>query len=358
MKRHNTKKLTRAAVAAAVITSASASAEVVLTENLSLTGFLGISASNVDKDAYGGTASSSDSSAEIDEFEVDFLFSQDKIYAQVDLNYLGGPGDVELEQAHIGYAVSDSFSLNAGKFLSCIGFETFDMNGLYQYSAAASTAGIYPGHHTGLAGVYSGETFGVYGSVVDGTWSADGDPDNLGYEVQVFTSPAEGLTIKLGYATEAFEKKLIPGKLIPAVMESYADANDGYIIKEREIVPGRIEPGSTTPGFDKAMINLWVSYEVDALTVAAEYSSLEDFDKKGDDGDAYMLMGNYAFTDTFNATLRFAHVDADWAEIDEFTISPRFVISDSVSVITEYRNRDFAGGGDEDLLAARVLYTF
>ena len=71
-----------------------------------------------------------------------------------------------------------------------------------------------------------------------------------------------------------------------------------------------------------------------------------------------MLMGNYAFTDTFNATLRYAHVVADWADIDEFTISPRFVISDSWSVITEYSNRDFAGGEDEDLLAARVLYTF
>jgi hypothetical protein len=319
MKKHNTKKLTRAAVAAAVMTSASASAEVVLTENLSLTGFLGISASNVDKDAYGGTASSSDSSAEIDEFEVDFLFSQDKINAQVDLNYLGGPGDVELEQAHIGYAVSDSFSLKAGKFLSCIGFESFDMNGLYQYSAAAST--VYPGHHTGLAGVYSGDTFGVYGSVVDGTWSADGDTDNLGYEVQVFTSPAEGLTIKLGYATEDLETR------------------------------------------DKAMLNLWAGYTVDALTVAAEYSSLEDFDfnddNVGDDGDAYMLMANYAFTETFNTTLRYAHVDADNSEIDEFTISPRFVISDSVSVITEYRHRDYdVGGADEDLLAARVLYTF
>jgi len=319
MKKHNTKKLTRAAIAATVMTSASASAEVVLTENLSLTGFLGISASNVDKDAYGGTASSSDSSAEIDEFEVDFLFSQDKINAQVDLNYLGGPGDVELEQAHIGYAVSDSFSLKAGKFLSCIGFESFDMNGLYQYSAAAST--VYPGHHTGLAGVYSGDTFGVYGSVVDGTWSADGDTDNLGYEVQVFTSPAEGLTIKLGYATEDLETR------------------------------------------DKAMLNLWAGYTVDALTVAAEYSSLEDFDfnddNVGDDGDAYMLMANYAFTETFNTTLRYAHVDADNAEIDEFTISPRFVISDSVSVITEYRHRDYdVGGADEDLLAARVLYTF
>ena len=189
------------------------------------------------------------------------------------------------------------------------------MNGLYQYSAAAST--VYPGHHTGLAGLYNGDAFGVYASAVADTWDPKGtDLNNLGYEVQVFTSPAEGLPIKLGYAT--------------------GDVGD----------------------YDKSMLNLWAGYSVDSLTVAVEYSSLEDFDKKGDDGDAYMLMGNYAFTDTFNATLRYAHVDADWADIDEFTISPRFVISDSWSVITEYRNRDFAGGGDEDLLAARVLYTF
>ena len=245
---------------------------------------------------------------------MDLLYGGDSINAQVDLNYTDTSGGVDLEQAFVGFSVSDQFSLKAGKFLSCIGFESFDVDGLYQYSAAAST--VYPGHHTGLAGVYSGETFGVYGSVVDGTWSADGDTDDLGYEVQVFTSPAEGLTIKLGYATES---------------------GDAY---------------------DKSMLNLWAAYSVDDLTVAAEYSSLEDFGANGSDGDAYMLMGNYAFTDTFNATLRYAHVDADWAEIDEFTISPRFVISDNVSVITEYRNRDFAGGGDEDLLAARVLYTF
>ena len=297
----------------AAVASCTAQAEIELAEGLSLQGFLDISAQRADD----GT--NTKSTAEIGEFEVDFLYGGDSINAQVDLNYTDSSGGVDLEQAFVGFSVSDQFSLKAGKFLSCIGYETFDVNGLYQYSAAAST--VYPGHHTGLAGVYSGDTFGVYGSVVDGTWSADGDTDNLGYEVQVFTSPAEGLTIKLGYATEDLETR------------------------------------------DKAMLNLWAGYTVDALTVAAEYSSLEDFDfnddNVGDDGDAYMLMANYAFTETFNTTLRYAHVDADNAEIDEFTISPRFVISDSVSVITEYRHRDYdVGGADEDLLAARVLYTF
>ena len=305
----------------AAVASVTAQAEIELAEGFSLQGFLDVSASGSDVDG-----KDTKSTAEISEFEVDFLYGDDSVNAQVDLNYRSeardyGPGDggVDLEQAFVGFSVSDQFSLKAGKFLSCIGYETFDVNGLYQYSAAAST--VYPGHHTGLAGVYSGDTFGVYGSVVDGTWSADGDTDNLGYEVQVFTSPAEGLTIKLGYATEDLETR------------------------------------------DKAMLNLWAGYTVDALTVAAEYSSLEDFDfnndNVGDDGDAYMLMANYAFTETFNTTLRYAHVDADNSEIDEFTISPRFVISDSVSVITEYRHRDYdVGGADEDLLAARVLYTF
>ena len=300
----------------AAVASVTAQAEIELTEGFSLQGFLDVSASSSDVDG-----KDTKSTAEIGEFEVDFLYGGDSINAQVDLNYTDSSGGVDLEQAFVGFSVSDQFSLKAGKFLSCIGYETYDVNTLNQFSHAASTAGIYPGHHTGLAGVYSGDTFGVYGSVVDGTWSADGDTDNLGYEVQVFTSPAEGLTIKLGYATEDLETR------------------------------------------DKAMLNLWAGYSVDSLTVAAEYSSLEDFDfnddNVGDDGDAYMLMANYAFTETFNTTLRYAHVDADWAEIDEFTISPRFVISDSVSVITEYRHRDYdVGGADEDLLAARVLYTF
>ena len=164
MKKRNTKYLQRAAVAAAVMTSASASAEVLLTENLSLTGFLDMSATNVVTDGAG-----SESTASIDQFEVDFLFSQDKLPGQVDLNYLGGSSDVALEQSHIGYALSDNFSLKADKFLSVIGFESFEPTRLYQYSHAVSTAGVYPGHHTGIAGVYSGDAFGVYASVVDGT---------------------------------------------------------------------------------------------------------------------------------------------------------------------------------------------
>jgi len=310
----------------AAVASVTAQAEIELAEGLSLQGFLDISAQRFDN------GKATNSTAEIGEFEVDLLYGGDSVNAQVDLNYRSqardyedGDGGVDLEQAFVGYSVSDQFSLKAGKFLSSIGYETYDVNGLNQYSHAVSTAGIYPAHHTGLAGVYSGDAFGVYASAVADTWDPTGtDLNNLGYEVQVFTSPVEGLTIKLGYAT--------------------GDVDD----------------------HDKSMLNLWAGYSVGSLTVAAEYSSIENFEKTEIDGldalvdaDAYMLMGNYAFTDRFNATLRYAHKDVDGGvEIDQFTISPRFVISDSWSVITEYSNSDIDGGKDEDLLAARVLYTF
>jgi hypothetical protein len=309
-----------------------------LAEGFSLQGFLDVSAQRSDVDGRvdnnGDPIKDAESTAEISEFEVDFLYGGDSINAQVDLNYRSeardyGPGEggVDLEQAFVGYSVSDQFSLKAGKFLSSIGYEPYDVNGLNQYSHAVSTAGIYPAHHTGLAGVYSGDAFGVYASAVADTWNPDGtDLNNLGYEVQVFTSPAEGLTVKLGYAT---------GDAGTATTTNVDDYDD------------------------KSILNLWAGYSVDSLTVAAEYSSLENFKENGVDADAYMLMGNYAFTDRFNATLRYAHLDVDGGkEIDQFTISPRFVISDSVSVITEYSKSDIDGGADEDLLAARVLYTF
>ena len=165
----------------AAVASVTAQAEIELAESFSLQGFLDVSASSSDVDG-----KDTKSTAEIGEFEVDFLYGGDSINAQVDLNYTDSSGGVDLEQAFVGFSVSDQFSLKAGKFLSCIGYESFDVNGLYQYSAAAST--VYPGHHTGLAGVYSGDAFGVYASAVADTWDSSGtDFDNLGYEAQVFT---------------------------------------------------------------------------------------------------------------------------------------------------------------------------
>ena len=114
----NNKKLTRAAIAMAAVASVTAKAEIELTEGLSLQGFLDVSAQRADD------GKDTDSTAEIGEFEVDLLYGGDSVNAQVDLNYIGRGGNdegLELEQAFVGYSVSDQVSLKAGKFLSCIG---------------------------------------------------------------------------------------------------------------------------------------------------------------------------------------------------------------------------------------------
>ena len=121
------------------------------------------------------------STAEIGEFEVDFLYGGDSINAQVDLNYRSeardydhGKGGVDLEQAFVGFSVSDQFSLKAGKFLSSIGYEPFrrerpvpilGMQRVRQEFIRATTPA--------LAGVYSGDAFGVYASAVADTWDSE-----------------------------------------------------------------------------------------------------------------------------------------------------------------------------------------
>ena len=72
----------------AAVASVTAKAEIELTEGLSLQGFLDVSAQRADD------GKDTDSTAEIGEFEVDFLYDNDSINAQVDLNYTDSSGGV------------------------------------------------------------------------------------------------------------------------------------------------------------------------------------------------------------------------------------------------------------------------
>jgi hypothetical protein len=72
--------------------------------------------------------------------------------------------------------------------------------------------------------------------------------------------------------------------------------------------------------YDKSILNFWTSYEVGSLTLAAEYSDLDEYDSPDNDGDAYMVMGNYGFTDRFATTLRYAELDTDLKEVSGFSL--------------------------------------
>ena len=129
----------------------SASAEIKLTDSLSVSGFLDMSS----------TTTSGGDETEIglsfDQFELDFHLDQGSVTGRVDVH--SSPGDhgntgIKLEQAYVTYALPEStvsgVSIKAGRFLSAMGFEADEPTGLYQYSFSEGIP--YPAYHNGIGG--------------------------------------------------------------------------------------------------------------------------------------------------------------------------------------------------------------
>ena len=163
------------AIASAFIAASSFSfAEIALTENLSVEGFVDMS--YTDSDA-------GDSRYGIDQVEFDFLFNAGAVSAQVDVQYEGSKksvldiskvrsqlkklddgdpisakesdyvsdvNEVIIEQAFVTYDLGNGGALTAGRFASQLGFEAFEPTGLYQFSTAYSTRTGLPLYDEGV----------------------------------------------------------------------------------------------------------------------------------------------------------------------------------------------------------------
>lgn len=303
-----------AAAMASILSPANSNAEILISENLSLTGFVDMSAGSTDSDDpdvgtsewYG-----------LDQFELDFMYEYDpSLSARVDLNWLSGD-KVDLEQAFFTYSMGNGFSVTAGRFLSAVGWEAAEPVDMYQYSYATSVK--YPGYHNGIGLSYDTEMFGLYGSLIDDIWAEDtvGDADELGYELQLTLTPVEGFTSKIQYSS--------------------------------------MDKGA----YDKELFNVWASYEIGSLLLAAEFDSYDGWGGPDVDGNGYLVMGNYGFTDNLGLTLRYSENDGDDYEASDFTISPGYVFTDNIAGLIEYKHTDYDEGGyDEDSIAVEFLFTF
>ncbi len=220
-----------------------------------------MSATDIDNEA---TASKT-SSFNLDQAEIDFLIDFDQIGAQIDLNYLGDNVDEEfdLQQAFLTYDVGDGLSIDAGKYRSYLGFESWEQTGLYQYSTAYDLIDLRPGHSNGVRVNYGDDfvNFGV--SLVDSLYGPDGSISDSSYgaEAKVAIFPVEGLTLFLGYGKDGMEI-----------------------------------------GTDRNVLNLWASYEVGNMTYAVEWSNY-DFGVNME-GSQWLLMANMGITDNFGITAR------------------------------------------------------
>lgn len=281
---------------------------------LSISGFIDMSYFASDTE---GSETTQDSGLDQVEVNISYDFGN-KLTAHVDVEYQNSDEGVDIEQAFITYAVSDNFSVKAGRFLSYTGWETEEPTGLFQYSGTGYAKYFYGYYQQGVSGIYSGDGYALAVSVVnDLAGPQSTDSEHPGIETMVALMPTDEITIK------------------------------GFYSKDGDV----------------ELINTWASYSKDALTLAAEYNTAEDSAFVGSDASGYLLMANYAISDNIGLTLRYNDweiEDASGATFEDatgITIAPSYVVNDNLLMVFEYR-MDEINGVDIDSIAVEALVTF
>lgn len=299
--------------ASALLVAGSMQAQIEINENLTVTGFFDMSATSTDDD------SGSSSSYNFDQAEIDFILSFEDVTGQVDLNYLGdnSTGAFDLEQAFITYDLGEGSSVSAGKFLSYHGWETAEPTGLYQYSYAYDLVGTIPGYHNGITYDYSDDMVTLGLGLLDSVYTADGSiqDSEYGIEAKAVFTPVEGLTLYFGYAKDAMD---------------------------------------TGPDMD--LINFWASYEVGDATYAVEYNT---YDFGSVEGEQWLVMGNWALSDTFGITARVSDDAIDGGDSAmKYTLSPGWTLGENIGMLVEISETDFDTMGSATSLAFETIFSF
>lgn len=294
----------------------SASAEIKLTDSLSVSGFLDMSS----------TTTSGGDETEIgltfDQFELDFKIEQGSVTGYVDIDSTGPDAGLKLEQGYVTYTLPEStvpgVSIKAGRFLSAMGFEAAEPTGLFQYSFSEGIP--YPGYQNGIGiNVNPAEQIGIYVALLSGVWDVnDTDVKDPGIEAQIALTPMEQLTAKVGYAMDK--------------MEDYSQSE----------------------------LNAWVQFAQGPLTLAGEVDRLTNWGADGKNGMHFLGMANLSLADMIAApvavTLRFSGISLDDEDSStEFTLSPSYTATDNWLLLAEFKQRLDA---EETIIAVESLFTF
>lgn len=294
-------------LAGSALVASYASAEIVLTDDLSAYGY-------IDTAYYSGDSDVSDLNGSVAEFELGFAFSpvESPWSAVAEISFRNGQdspirddSEAEFETVTISYAYSDELSFTVGNILSYQGFETYDATGLYQYSyQGVDGAAVYSATYAyGASADYATDAYGA------GVWVGESDDGNsLSLELFLQYTGVEGLTATAVYANDP-------------LYETY---------------------------------NFWASYEVDAFTFAAEYTQT-DVAGTPDDSEVYMGLVYYSFGDA-GLTARYSTGTDGDEDFDRYTISPSYAFSDSVFGLLEYTYQDADEQSTE--LAAELIFSF
>jgi hypothetical protein len=307
------KNFTKLAPVVATLALAASTAQA--DDKLTVSGFIDMSYTSVDTDG-----ASSVSASGVDQVEFDFAYDfGNKLKAFVDVEYKNSTDGANVEQAYMTYAVSDEFSIKAGRFLSYAGWETEEPTGLFQYSGTGYAKYFYGYYQQGVSALYSADKFAVAVSVVNDLAGPQAtDSEHPGIETMVAFMPTENFTIKGFYSVDG----------------------------------------------DTKMLNTWAAYSVDSLTLAAEYNDSEDTAFAGSEASGYLVMANYGFESGLGLTLRYHDYEVEDAtgvsfeDMSAITISPSYAVNDNLLMVFEYRMDSDELGMDSDAIAIEALVTF
>jgi hypothetical protein len=257
-----------------------------------------------------------DSSFMLSEVELNFDYSTGPVSFALDVEvYKNGAGtpnasaNTFVEEAVLTYSFSDSLSVSAGRMLSYLGFEAYDAPNMYQITGAYQTGNygyLYDGYADGVSVDFATDVFSV------GIW-ADLFEQNS-FEYALAYTGIENLTAKYIYADYG--------------------------------------------GSSESKQTIWASYQMGSLLLGGEIAAHEDNGgTAGDDTDAYLIMGNYGFTDSFSLTLRLSStetVGTQTSEVEVFTVSPTYMVTDSLALLAEYSDIE----DSDEFFGIEAIFTF
>jgi hypothetical protein len=297
------------AAALSLATSLTALADVKVNDTLSVGGYAVGSYRNTDTDP--GTA--------VDKFDLDaakalFTGSYKPVTGVVSLFYQpGAPSDVTLLDAYATVDVGGGTTITAGKFLSYLGYEAFDIPNMTQVSYAnGDFLGPIPGYHSGVK-IDGGDKdigwgLGLLDSVYSGPNYLKGDGElkhNAGFEGYLVYKAIPDVTVWAGFAY---------------------DTKGNVIHKKNEILT----------------LNLWASYNVTKeATIAAEIVTKDG--GVGDKGYNWLLFLNYTIDKNWSSAFRVSgeKLSNGGAEFTKLTVCPTYKINDNFSVRAELSYYDY-----------------
>jgi hypothetical protein len=302
---------TRFKIAAAVSLAASltAFADIKVNESLSVSGYAAGSYRITDPDPGSAT----------DKFDMDavktlFTTNFKPVTGSVSLFYQpGAPSDVTVLDAFVTMDVGNGSTITAGKFLSYLGYEAFDIPNMSQISYAnGDFLGPIPGYHSGVKWDFSDKDTGFGLALVDSVYSGPnylkGDGElrrNAGFEGYFVYKAIPDVTIWTGFAY---------------------DTKGNVIHKNNEIFTA----------------NIWLGYNLTKdSSLGLEYVHKDG--GLGDTGYNWLAFYSYNFSNTVSSAFRLSgeKLKDGGPGFTKFTVAPAYKVNDNFLVRAEVSYYDY-----------------